>query len=116
MKAQLNVTYRDLIHTHSSNTTAKINTITQSNGKFVTILSGIDVYIESSNYADEGYIITSPADFFTAESKQFVGVEIETEELTNSDSVEVHLSNKFESINDANDSDWQLELNQLISV
>ena len=53
---------RDLINTHSSNTSAKINTITQSNGKFVTILSGIDVYIESSNYVDEGYIITSPAD------------------------------------------------------
>ena len=104
---------RDLINTHSSNTSAKINTITQSNGKFVTILSGIDVYIESSNYVDEGYIITSPADFFTAESKQFVGVEIETENLSTSDSVEVYLSNKFEAINDANDSDWSLELNQL---
>ena len=96
---------RDLIQTHSSNTSAKINTITQSNGKFVTILSGIDVYIESSNYVDEGYIITSPADFFTAESKQFVGVEIETENLSTSDSVEVYLSNKFEAINDANDND-----------
>jgi hypothetical protein len=104
---------RDLIQTHSSNTTAKINTITQSNGKFVTILSGIDVYIETSTFASEGYVITSPADFFTAESKQFVGVEIETENLSGSDSVEVYLSNKFEAINDPDDSDWALELNQL---
>ena len=107
---------RDLVQTHSSNTTAKINTITQSNGKFVTILSGIDVYIETSTFASEGYVITSPADFFTAESKQFVGVEIETENLSGSDSVEVYLSNKFEAINDPDDSDWSLELNQLSGI
>ena len=34
------------------------------------------------------------------------------QELTNDDSVEVYLSNIFETINDASDSDWKLELNQ----
>ena len=103
---------RDLIHTHSSNTTAKINTIIQSGGKLVSILSGIDVYLETSTYVDEGYLITSPADFYTAEAKQFVGLEITTESLTNNDSVEVYLSNKYEAINDSDDSDWALELTQ----
>ena len=103
---------RDLIHTHSSNTSAKINTITQAGGKLVSILSGIDVYLETSTYVDEGYLITSPADFYTAEAKQFVGLEIATEELSNNDSVEISLSNKYEAINNSDDSDWTLELNQ----
>ena len=84
--------------------------ITQADGKFISVVAGGGVYQESSTYESEGYIITSPADFFTAESKQYVGVEIETETMQNLDEVEVYASTQFEAINSDTDSSWDLVL------
>ncbi len=36
---------------------------------------------------------------------------VEVEELASGESVELHLSNKYEAINDSNDSTWDLEVN-----
>ena len=63
--------------------------ILQSNGKFVISVAGSDVYIETSTYESTGYLITSAADFFTAEAKQFVGAELSTKELPEETSVEL---------------------------
>ena len=84
--------------------------ITQGNGKFVISVASSDVYKETSTYETEGYLIMSAADFFTAESKQFVGVEIETETMQNLDEVEVYASTQFEAINSDTDSSWDLVL------
>ena len=84
--------------------------ITQADGKFISVVAGAGVYQESSTYESEGYLITSPADFFTAESKQYVGVEIETETMQNLDEVEVYASTQFEAINSDTDSSWDLVL------
>ena len=84
--------------------------ITQADGKFISVVAGAGVYQESSTYESEGYLITSPADFFTAESKQYVGVEIETETMQNLDEVEVYASTQFEAINSDTDSSWNLVL------
>jgi len=84
--------------------------ITQADGKFISVVAGEGVYQESSTYESEGYLITSPADFFTAESKQYVGVEIETETMQNLDEVEIYASTQFEAINSDTDSSWDLVL------
>jgi len=79
--------------------------------KFLFTVSGSGVYQQTSNYEEEGYLIAPPADFYTAEAKQFVGAEVDTEELATGESVELHISNKYEAINDSNDSSFDLEVN-----
>jgi len=75
-----------------------VNTITQSDGKFIITVSGSDVYKETSTYESEGYLILSAADFFTAESKQFVGAEISTNNLPTNTQVDLLYSTKFEDL------------------
>ena len=61
-------------------------------------MSGSDVYKETSTYESEGYLILSAADFFTAESKQFVGAEISTNNLPTNTQVDLLYSTKFEDL------------------
>jgi len=75
-----------------------VNGITQFGGKFLTCVSGSDIYMEQTTYESEGYLITSAADFFTAESKQFVGAEISTNSLPSSTQVDLLYSTKFEDL------------------
>ena len=81
--------------------------ITQAAGKFIVVVSGSDVYKETSTYETTGYIITSAADFFTAEEKQFVGAEISTFDLPADTSIELQFTNKFEALNNPNDSSFE---------
>ena len=87
--------------------------IVQSNGKFVICVSGSDVYIETSTYETTGYLITSAADFFTAESKQFVGAEVSTKELPTNTSVELLFSNNFEDLDTPDSSNYERAINQV---
>jgi len=88
-----------------------INNISIVDEKFLFTVTSDGVYQQTSNFESEGFLIAPPADFFTAENKQFVEGTVEVEELASGESVEMHLSNKYESINDSNDSTWDLELN-----
>ena len=90
--------------------------ITQGNGKFVISVANSDVYKETSTYESEGYIVMSAADFFTAESKQFVGAEISTFTLPSNTSVELYYSTKFEALDNPNDGSFTLALNQATGV
>ena len=89
-----------------------ITGITQSDGKFVISVAGEDIYRETSAYESEGYIMMSAADFFTAESKQFVGAEISTFDMTNDVSAELFYSTKFEALDNANDASFVRALTQ----
>jgi len=89
-----------------------ITGITQANGKFVISVAGEDIYRETSVYESEGYIMMSAADFFTAESKQFVGAEISTFNMTNAVSAELFYSTKFEALDNANDASFVRALTQ----
>ena len=93
-----------------------VSGITQSNGKFIIVVEGSDIYKETSTYEDEGYLITSAADFFTAESKQFVGAEVSTFEMPSNTDVELRYSNTFEALDDINDSTYLLALKQTTGV
>ena len=90
--------------------------ITQSNGQFIISVGGGGIYKETTTHEAEGYIVLSAADFFTAESKQFVGAEISTFSLPTSTSVELFFSTKFEALDDPNDGSFQLALDQATGV
>ena len=86
--------------------------ITQSEGKFLISVAGVDVYKETSTYESEGYILMSAADFYTAEHKQFVGAEISTFTMSNAVSIELYYSTKFEALDNPNDSSFTRALTQ----
>ena len=50
-------------------------------------------------------------DLNSPENKQFVEANVSVEELDSGSSVELHISNKYEAINNSNDSTWTLEVN-----
>ena len=93
-----------------------VQNIVNVNEKFLFTVASDGVYQQTSNFETEGFLIAAPADFFTAENKQFVEASVEVEELNSGESVELHLSNKYESINDSNDSTWDLEVNATSGV
>ena len=88
---------------------ATIQNIKLVDEKFLFTVTSSGVFKQSSNFEEEGYLIAPPADFFTAENKQYVEATAEVEELNSGESVELHLSNKYEAINDSNDDSWDLE-------
>ena len=85
-----------------------ITGITQYDGKFFIVVTNSDVYKETSTYETEGYIITPNADFFTSEDKQWVGVEVEHDELSEGKAVNVYVSTVYDTIDDVNSSNWEL--------
>jgi len=87
--------------------------ITQTDGKFMIIVSGSDVYKETSTYESEGYLVLSAADFFTAESKQFVGAEISTKNMAVDTEVELQYSTKFEDLDTPEAATFTTALTQI---
>ena len=87
--------------------------ITQDDGKFVIVSSGSDVYKETSTYESTGYLVLSAADFFTAESKQFVGAEISTLNLPDETNVSLMYSTKFEDLDDPEAATFTNAITQL---
>ena len=90
-----------------------VSGIVQSNGKFLVVVQGSDVYKETSTYETEGYLMLSAADFFTAESKQFVGAEISTKDLATDTSVELHYSTNFEDLDNPETATFTNALTQI---
>jgi len=89
-----------------------VNNIINVNEKFLFTVTSDGVYQQTSTFESEGFIVLSAADFFTAESKQFVGAEVSTFTLPSNTSVELFYSTKFEALDDPNDSSYILALDQ----
>ena len=83
-----------------------INNICNVNEKFVFTVTSDGIYKQSSTFETEGFLVLAAADFFTAESKQFVGAEVSTLDLPANTSVDVFYSTKFDSLDDPNDSNY----------
>jgi len=83
-----------------------VNNIVNVNEKFLFTVTSDGVYQQTSTFETEGFLVLSAADFFTAESKQFVGAELSTLSLPTNTSVEVFYSTKFDSLDDSNDSNY----------
>ncbi len=91
------------------NTGSLITGITQSNGKFIIVGAGKDIYKESTTtFVTEGYIILPNADFFTSEQKQWVGIEVEHNELSEGKQVDVFISTAYDTIDNPDSSSWEL--------
>jgi len=90
-----------------------VNGITQLGGKFLTCVSGSDIYMEQTTYESEGYLVLSAADFFTAEQKQFVGAEISTINLPEDTSVSLQYSTRFEDLDSPESATFTNALTQL---
>ena len=90
--------------------------ITNVAGKFLTVVSGVDVFKETSTYESTGYLILSAADFYTAESKQFVGAEISTVNLPDATNVSLQYSTKFEDLDNPAAATYTTAINQLGGV
>ena len=90
-----------------------VNGITQFGGKFLTCVSGSDIYMEQTTYESEGYLVLSAADFFTAEEKQFVGAEISTINLPEDTSVSLQYSTRFEDLDSPESATFTNAVTQL---
>jgi len=93
-----------------------VSGITQSNGKFVIVVEGSDIYKETSTYESEGYLVTSAADFFTAESKQFVGAELSTNNLPANTQVDLLYSTKFEDLDNPEAATFTTAIEQISGI
>ena len=72
---------RDISITHSSDSDAKMKGITLTGTtvpKFIAVVDGVGVFKETDTYVSTGYIISSLADFYTSEKKQWVGAKLNT--------------------------------------
>jgi hypothetical protein len=90
--------------------------VTQQDGKFIIVVEGSDVYKETSKYESEGYLILSAADFFTAESKQFVGAEISTNTLPTNTQVDLLYSTKFEDLDNPESVTFTTAIEQISGI
>jgi hypothetical protein len=92
--------------------------IKQVQGKFFVLVRGTSggVYKETSTFESTGYLITSAADFFTAESKQFVGAEISTFSMEDNTNVELRFSNTFEDLDNPDSTNFGLAIKQTEGV
>ena len=88
-----------------------IKGISRVNEKMITIVGGSGFYKETEIYEEEGYLITSVADFFTAEKKQFVEAQVETGNVDSGDAVELHFADELNAINDKDDTNWEIVVN-----
>ena len=89
-----------------------IHGICEVNEKFSFLVDGSGVYTQSSLYEASGYLVLPAADFYTAESKQWVGIELSTESLSANTEVSVSYSTKFEALNDSSDSSYVTAITQ----
>jgi|TARA_B100001939_G_scaffold236421_1_gene203924 hypothetical protein len=93
-----------------------INNIVNVNEKFLFTVSSDGVYQQTSTFESEGFLILSAADFFTAESKQFVGAEVSTFTLASNTSVDLEYSTKFEALDNPNDASFKKAFTQVGGV
>ncbi len=92
---------------------AFVTGITNSSDKFIVVMAGIDVFKQTSTYVSEGYLVTSAADFFTAESKQFVGAEVSTVTMPENTQVSLQYSTRFEDLDAPESATFTNALTQL---
>ena len=103
---------RDISITHSSDSDAKITGITLTGTtvpKFIAVVDGVGVFKETDTYVSTGYIISSLADFYTSEKKQWVGAKLNTNGVS-SGTVELATTTVPLDINNADSPTWESQI------
>ena len=80
--------------------------------KLLATVQASGVYQETSNYEEEGYLITAVADFFTAERKQWVEAQVETPEIASGQTVELHVTDDIAGITSSTHTSWDKVLSR----
>ena len=90
--------------------TGSVGGIKQVAGFFFALVQGTTggVFLETSTYESTGYIILPNADFFTSEDKQWVGVEVEHNTLSEGKGVNIFVSTEYDTIDNPDDIRWEL--------
>tara|TARA_R100000152_G_C6778023_1_gene208341 strand:- start:922 stop:2850 length:1929 start_codon:yes stop_codon:yes gene_type:complete len=88
-----------------------VKCINSINEKFLASVQASGVYQETSNYEEEGYLITANADFFTAEKKQWVEAQVETPDISSGHTVELHVTDDIAGITSSTHTSWDIVLN-----
>lgn len=103
---------RDISITHSSDSDAKITGITLTGTtvpKFIAVVDGVGVFKETDTYVSTGYIISSLADFYTSEKKQWVGAKLNTNGVS-SGTVELATTTVPLDINNVDSPTWESQI------
>jgi hypothetical protein len=103
---------RDISITHSSDSDAKMTGITLTGTivpKFISVVNGVGVFKETDTYVSTGYIISSLADFYTSEKKQWVGAKLNTNGVS-SGTVELATTTVPLDINDVDSPTWEPQI------
>ena len=103
---------RDISITHSSDSDAKMTGITLTGTtvpKFIAVVDGVGVFKETDTYVSTGYIISSLADFYTSEKKQWVGAKLNTNGVS-SGTVELATTTVPLDINNADSPTWESQI------
>ena len=103
---------RDISITHSSDSDAKITGITLTGTtvpKFIAVVDGVGVFKETDTYVSTGYIISSLADFYTSEKKQWVGAKLNTNGVS-SGTVELATTTVPLDINNVDSPTWEPQI------
>ncbi len=103
---------RDISITHSSDSDAKITGITLTGTtvpKFIAVVDGVGVFKETDTYVSTGYIISSLADFYTSEKKQWVGAKLNTNGVS-SGTVDLATTTVPLDINNVDSPTWEPQI------
>jgi len=103
---------RDISITHSSDSDAKMTGITLTGTtvpKFIAVVNGVGVFKETDTYVSTGYIISSLADFYTSEKKQWVGAKLNTNGVS-SGTVELATTTVPLDINNVDSPTWEPQI------
>ena len=103
---------RDLSITHTADADAKITGITltgTTTAQFVSVVNGVGVFKETDTYVETGYIISSLADFYTSEKKQWVGAKLNTNGVS-SGTVELATTTVPLDINNVDSPTWEPQI------
>ena len=103
---------RDISITHSSDSDAKMTGITLTGTtvpKFIAVVDGVGVFKETDTYVSTGYIISSLADFYTSEKKQWVGAKLNTNGVS-SGTVELATTTVPLDINNVDSPTWEPQI------
>lgn len=94
---------RDIYYTGTS---GLVKGIAVSKDRLFFIVDQVGLVKEKDTYLDEGYLILSAADFFTAQPKQWVGGRIYTSTVTSGAEVLAEYSTSLDTLEDPNSAEY----------
>jgi len=94
------------INRETGHTTSPVDTIAHAGNRTYFAINNGQVYSEGDQYAEEGYLITPLADFYTDTEKSWAGARIDTARVGAGHSIEMYYTTDPEAIHDPDSLSW----------